>query len=381
MQAQYQLTNPSSQKLVAAAVVAFLVVMAMVPAARATSLVPDGEALSGEASARSSVSNAETIRDQIQFLEDNWYFSDADSDVSEYTADRFDRIGELRAANASGFEATKQAPGLYNDSRDAASPSEESSVDARLAHDEIKFLHDNWYFQIADDDADEHRPQGIEEFEAMERAPGIYTESPEAGDNPAAVEPDSDEQADEHRSQSVQEFEAMERAPDLYTEAPYAGSPATDDSVDAGRAHDKLKFLEDNWHLAPGIFIIEEEDDGGIAPGNPSLSREQIQFMEDNWYLDAGALMQEDDLTDDEPESRGQTREGIQFNEDNWNFNLGEALSGEDADETGPAASSGNNTDRADALAELQNGDDEVVDDRSHDELTYPWGGFLEHDY
>ncbi|TVR75852.1 MAG: hypothetical protein EA415_02370 [Sphaerobacteraceae bacterium] len=368
MQAQVQLSTPTRQKLIAAAVVAFLAAMAMVPAARATSLIPEGEVATGEASARSGASNPELSRDQMQFLEDNWYFNVSDVEVSDNPA--------------------------------AAQPD-------------------------TDGQADEYRPQSVEEFEAMERAPGLYTVSPEAGDNPyvvmpyggdnpAAVEPGTDDQADEHRPQGVEEFEVMERAPDLYTEAPYAGSPATDDSIDAGLSHDEMKFLHDNWHLAPGIFIIEEED-GGTAPGNPSLSQEQIQFLEDNWYMDAGALMQDDELTDDESEGRAQTREGIQFNEDNWNFdsgeslseddagaaagnpsltreeirfnednwnfNLGEAISEEDVDETGPEPSSGNNTDRADALAELQSDDDEADDDRSHDELTYPWGGFLEHDY
>ncbi len=247
MQAQVHLLSTTRQKLITAAVVAFLAVMAMVPGAYATSIVPEEESATGEAAARSIEENADISQEQIQFIEDNWY---------------------------------------------------------------------------------------------------LFIDSPDVGDNPAAIEPDTDDQADELRPQNVEEFEAMERAPDLYTEAPDAGSPAGDDSVDAGLTHREMQFLEDNWYLSPDVAIVEDEDDAGAAAGNPS-----------------------------------QTREEIQFNEDNWNFDSGEPISEDDAAESGPASLDGNNVDRADALAELQNGAGEVVDDRSHDELTYPWGGFLEHDY
>ncbi len=323
MQAQVHLLSTTRQKLITAAVVAFLAVMAMVPGAYATSIVPEEESATGEAAARSGVSNPVLSRDQIQFFEDNWYLytdaPDAGDNLAAVEPGTDDQAGELRPQNVEEFEAMERAPGLYTESPDAGSPARDGSVDAGLAHDEMEFLEDNWY---------------------------LFIDTPNGGDNPAAIEPDTDDQADEHRPQNVEEFEAMERAPDLYTEAPDAGSPAGDDSVDAGLTHREMQFLEDNWYLSPDVAIVEDEDDAGAAAGNPS-----------------------------------QTREEIQFNEDNWNFDSGEPISEDDAAESGPASLDGNNVDRADALAELQNGAGEVVDDRSHDELTYPWGGFLEHDY
>jgi hypothetical protein len=194
----------------------------------------------------------------------------------------------------------------------------ESSADAlanpALTREAIKFLEDNWYFDYAD---------RASENEAEANNPASAESSPDAFD-----------------------FDAMERAPGLYTDSPDAVSPAGDASAYAGLSHDEIKFLHDNWHLDPGIFN-EDEDVAGAARSNPSLSRDDIQFLEDNWYLDAGALMEDDDMTDDESESRALTREEFQFNEDNWNFDTGETLSGDDTDETASAPSSGNNADRS----------------------------------
>jgi hypothetical protein len=267
MQAQYQLITPNSQKVITAVVVAFLAVLAMVPVARAMSLVPDGES-----SARSSALNAETTRDQIQFLEDNWYFSVPDSEVSENAADRFSRIVEFRALNVNDFEAMEQAPGLYTDSSDIASPAEESSVEALLAHDEIKFLYDNWYFGFGDDGAD---------------------------DNQASIESSASTDDSDPLSQNLNDFDAMERAPGLYT--------VPSDAANSGLTHDEIKFLHDNWNFSSGGALLED-----------------------------------------------------------------------DADEPGSASSTERYSDRADTLDGMQGG---TGADHSHDEFTYPWGGFQEFDY
>jgi hypothetical protein len=247
MQAQYQLVTLIGRKLLIATAVALLAAMAIVPAARAMSLASEDELMTKGASARSNVLNVKMNWDQIQFLEDNGYFDFADE-----------------AAN----------------------------------------------------------------------------------DSLTAVEPSASTEDSDLLSQNVSEFEAMERAPGLYTDPSDAASSTGEAPVYTRRTHDEAKFLNDNWFLGPDIFIVAEDEDVNSTSGNPALTREQIQFAEDN-----------------------------------WNFSIGGPLAGDNTDDSGATSSSQDNTDRADTLDGLQNGTGEVDARRSHNELTYPWGGFREYDY
>jgi hypothetical protein len=233
-------------------------------------------------------------------------------------------------AIAPAAQATSLAPAI--DSHSDQDASAEPPANPALSRDAMNFLEDNWYFDYVERDS---------QIEA---------------ENLATAESSSD----------AFDFDAMERYPGLYTDSPDAASPAGDASVYGGLSHDEMKFLDDNWHLGPGIFI-EDEDVADAARGNPSLSRDDIQFLEDNWHLDAGALIQDDDLADNESESRVITREEFQFNEDNWYFDTGETFPQDEVNDSTSGPYSGNN---ADASA-----------GRSHNALTYPWGDFLEHDY
>jgi hypothetical protein len=220
----------------------------------------------------------------------------------------------------------------------------EAPANTSVSRQTMKFLEDNWYYDYAERDSQVEAEAGnpapesdLDEFDfdAMERYPGLYTA------------PDLDEF----------DFDAMERYPGLYTE-PVEADDSESEQIDPALIRDRIKFLEDNWHLDSGeVFPEDDENDRASAPSEDTsesdeiglkIIRDQIKFLEDNWYYDTDEVFPEDDENDSA---------------------------------SGPSA--GNNADRADSLDELQNDthDADLCEGETHDTLTYPCRGFQLHDY
>jgi hypothetical protein len=241
---------------------------------------------------------------------------------------------------APAAQATSLAPEIDPGSDQGSQA--EAPANTSVSRQTMKFLEDNWYYDYAERDSQVEAEAGnpapesdLDEFDfdAMERYPGLYTA------------PDLDEF----------DFDAMERYPGLYTE-PVEADDSESEQIDPALIRDRIKFLEDNWHLDSGeVFPEDDENDRASAPSEDTsesdeiglkIIRDQIKFLEDNWYYDTDEVFPEDDENDSA---------------------------------SGPSA--GNDADRADSLDELQNdtSDADAGADQSNDELTYPWGGLQEH--
>jgi hypothetical protein len=156
-------------------------------------------------------------------------------------------------AIAPAAQATSLAPAL--DSGSDQGSQAEAPANPALSRGAMKFLEDNWYYGYAERDsqveaeARNPAPESVLDefdFDAMERYPGLYTE------------PDLDDF----------DFDAMERYPGLYTE-PTEDDATESEETNLNLTHDRIKFLEDNWHLDSGeVFHEDDENDAASGPSS-----------------------------------------------------------------------------------------------------------------
>jgi hypothetical protein len=159
-----------------------LVIMAIAPAAQATSLAPAIDSGSDQGTQADAPANPALTREAVKFLEDNWYFDYADR-ASETEAEANNPVSAESSPDAFDIDAMERYPGLYTEPTDEASAPivEEDSLEVEennpaLTRDRIRFLEDNWYFDpgalIQDDDLtddeSESRPLTREEFQFNE---------------------------------------------------------------------------------------------------------------------------------------------------------------------------------------------------------------------
>jgi hypothetical protein len=155
MQAIDILITQGRNILIAGIAGALLVVMAMAPAAQATSLAPEVEAGVGQESSADTSNHLRLTRDAMKFLEDNWYFDYGDT-TNETEAESNNPASAEPSQDAFDFDAMERAPGLYTEppdeatAPDAEDDSAEEEIDPALTRDRIKFLEDNWYLDADD---------------------------------------------------------------------------------------------------------------------------------------------------------------------------------------------------------------------------------------
>ncbi len=140
MQAKYSVTSLTRQFLIAALVAGALLVAVAVPASQAMSFAEVGQVAPEEIEERDS-SNPSLIRDQVQFLEDNWHL-DAGVLLTEDETDTGVSEAQIIRDNVSFLEDNWHLDAGVLMAEDET---ETGVSEAQIIRDNVSFLEDNWH--------------------------------------------------------------------------------------------------------------------------------------------------------------------------------------------------------------------------------------------